>query len=81
MRRDLDEILDAYGSDKQSKHGYAPIYHALFKHLRDRSLALLEIGIGTVTPGVCSSMMGITEAGNFNHPSGQNQWNEATYDA
>lgn len=54
---DLDEILSGRGSDKQSKHGYAPIYHAMFKHLRDQPLALLEIGIGTLMPGA-SSMYG-----------------------
>ncbi len=58
MRRDLDEIFDGYGSDKQSKHGYASIYHALFERQRDQPLSLLEIGIGTVIPGACSSMYG-----------------------
>lgn|SRR5574341_22124 len=54
---DLDEILNRHVSDKQNSHGYGPVYHALFKHLRDRPLAILEIGIGSLTPGA-SSMYG-----------------------
>jgi len=55
---DLDQIFNNHATDKQSSHGYAPIYHALFKRLRDTPIALLEIGIGTVTPGASSSMYG-----------------------
>lgn len=58
MMRDLDELLNHHASDKQSQNGYAPIYHALFKHLRDRPIALLEIGIGTVIQGAYCSMYG-----------------------
>jgi hypothetical protein len=55
---DLDELLNAHASDKQSQNGYAPIYHGLFKHLRDQPIALLEIGIGTVIQGAYCSMYG-----------------------
>ena len=55
---DLDEILDRHVSDKQRANGYAPIYHAIFRHLRDRPLSLLEIGIGTLVDGAISSMHG-----------------------
>lgn len=55
---DLDDLLNGHASDKQSQNGYAPIYHALFKHLRDQSVSLLEIGIGTVIPGAYCSMYG-----------------------
>jgi len=58
MTRDIDDLLNAHASDKQSQNGYAPIYHALLKHLRDRPIALLEIGIGTVIPGAYCSMYG-----------------------
>lgn len=58
MRRDIDDLLNGYASDKQSQNGYAPIYHALFKSLRDQPIALLEIGIGTVIPGAYCSMHG-----------------------
>jgi len=56
--KDLDELLNAHASDKQSQNGYAPIYHALFKHLRDQSISLLEIGIGTLIRGAYCSMYG-----------------------
>jgi hypothetical protein len=56
--KDLDELLNAHASDKQSQNGYAPIYHAMFKHLRNLPVTLLEIGIGTVIQGACSSMYG-----------------------
>jgi glycosyltransferase involved in cell wall biosynthesis/cephalosporin hydroxylase len=55
---DIDALLDLHGSDKQSRNGYAPIYHAILKHLRDRPLAVLEVGIGTLVPGAPSSMQG-----------------------
>lgn len=58
MRLDLDELLNKHASDKQSQNGYAPIYHALFKPLRDRHVKLLEIGIGTVIQGAYCSMYG-----------------------
>jgi SAM-dependent methyltransferase len=58
VKFDLDEILDRHVSDKQRANGYAPIYHTIFKHLRDRPLAILEIGIGTLAPGALSSMHG-----------------------
>lgn len=55
---DIDDLFNAHASDKQSQNGYAPIYHALLKHLRDRPVRLLEIGIGTVIPGAYCSMYG-----------------------
>lgn len=54
---DLDQLFTHYGSDK-TVNGYAPIYHALFKHIKDRPINLLEIGIGTMIPHVHSSMVG-----------------------
>lgn len=58
MRLDIDDLLNGHASDKQSQNGYAPIYHALFKHLRDRPITLLEIGIGTMIQGAYCSMYG-----------------------
>lgn len=52
---EIDELFNKYGSDK-TRNGYAPPYHALFKNLRDRPITFLEIGIGTMIPGVHSSM-------------------------
>src|SRR5215471_14906658 len=57
-RPDLDEILNRHVSDKQISHGYAPVYHALFKRLRDFPLNVLEIGIGTLVHGAVSTMCG-----------------------
>jgi len=56
--RDIDELLNDHASDKHSQNGYGPIYHALFKHLRDEPVQILEIGIGTVIPGAYCSMYG-----------------------
>lgn len=57
MSSDLDELFTAYGSDK-TRNGYAPVYHSLLKNLREKPIVLLEIGIGTMVPGVHSSMVG-----------------------
>ncbi|GAA5265659.1 hypothetical protein ACOSOMT5_P2086 [Acidiphilium sp. MT5] len=35
-----------HGSDKFGGHIYTPIYHQLFQHLREKSIRMLEIGIG-----------------------------------
>jgi len=42
----LTELAIRHGTDKWGPHFYTPIYHALFAHLRDRPVRLLEIGIG-----------------------------------
>lgn len=55
---DIDQILNHHASDKHSQNGYGPIYHALFAPLRQRPIRLLEVGIGTVTPGAHVSMYG-----------------------
>lgn len=54
---ELSELFNTYGSDKD-RNGYTPIYHAVFKNLKDKPVDLLEIGIGTMLPGVMSSMQG-----------------------
>lgn len=58
----LAELFNAYGSDKD-RNGYTPVYHSLFKHLRDREIAILEVGIGTMIPGTPSSMVGYSLPG------------------
>lgn len=58
MKPDLIELLNQHASDKHSQNSYGPIYHALFKARRYEAFTLLEIGIGTVTPGAHSSMYG-----------------------
>jgi len=59
---ELDELMNKYGSDK-ARNGYVPMYHSFLKHLRDRPVELLEIGIGTMIPGVPSSMVGYSLPG------------------
>jgi hypothetical protein len=53
----LAELFNKYGSDKD-RNGYNPYYEALFHHRRHQKTKLLEIGIGTMIPGVHSSMVG-----------------------
>lgn len=54
---ELDQLFVKYGSDK-TRNGYAPVYHSLFKNIKDRKITLIEIGIGTMIPNVTSSMAG-----------------------
>jgi hypothetical protein len=54
---DLAQLFSAHGSDKDS-NGYSSLYSALFTHLREAPISLLEVGIGTMIPGVNSSMKG-----------------------
>jgi len=59
---DLDEIFNRYGTDKD-RNGYTHVYHAIFKSLRNSPLDILEVGIGTMIPGVRSSMLGYSLPG------------------
>ena len=59
---DLGLLFTRYGSDKD-RNGYTGVYHSLFKSLRARNPALLEIGIGTLIPDVPSSMVGYSLEG------------------
>ena len=42
----LTRLAVAFGTDKFGYHDYTPNYFALFEHLRDRPVRLLEIGVG-----------------------------------
>lgn len=53
----LSELFMHYGSDKDT-NGYSQLYAILFDSLKDKPIRLLEIGIGTMIPGVHSSMVG-----------------------
>jgi demethylmacrocin O-methyltransferase len=53
----LSDLFNKYGSDKD-RNGYSPYYESLFHHIRHRKMKMLEIGIGTMIPGVHSSMVG-----------------------
>jgi hypothetical protein len=59
---DLGQLFRYYGSDKDS-HGYTSVYHALFNHLKEKPVTVLEIGIGTMIPNVPSSMVGYSLPG------------------
>lgn len=59
---DLGALFNKYGSDKD-RNGYTPMYHSVLKHLRDREIAILEVGIGTMIPGAPSSMVGYSLPG------------------
>ena len=54
---DLAELFNKYGSDKD-RNGYSHLYSILFDRIKDESLNVLEIGIGTMEPGAASSMKG-----------------------
>ncbi len=58
----LGDLFNQYGSDKD-RNGYTPYYHACFKHMKDKPIDMLEIGIGTMIPGVHSSMVGYSLPG------------------
>ena len=55
-RESLAECFARYGSDKTA-NGYTPTYERIFGPIRDDSIELLEIGIGTMIPNVPSSMV------------------------
>jgi len=58
----LGELFEKYGSDK-NVNGYSPYYDAIFKNIRQKPVAFLEIGIGTMIPDVSSSMVGYARPG------------------
>lgn len=43
-RTELCQIADDCGTDKV-RHGYTKLYYELFKHLRNKPMSLLEIGV------------------------------------
>lgn len=52
---DLAELFVKHGSDKD-RNGYSHLYSILFDRIKNEKLNVLEIGIGTMVPGACSSM-------------------------
>lgn len=60
-KRDLAALFNHYGSDKDI-NGYVQLYDTLLRTLRDHVVTLVEIGIGTLLPGVSSSMLGYGQA-------------------
>src|SRR3954454_15159557 len=46
QRQSLTALAEQFGTDKWGRHRYTPHYEKHLRHLRQRSFALLEIGIG-----------------------------------
>lgn len=66
-RKSLDELSNQYGLDKNIAtgfHDYIPVYESLFEPLRNKSLTLLEIGIGVLEKGQ------MTHCQNFGYRTG-----------
>jgi hypothetical protein len=57
VKLDLADLFNKYGSDKD-RNGYSPLYSVLFDKIKNNRINLLEVGIGTMVPNVCSSMCG-----------------------
>ena len=55
----LSTLFAMYMSDK-GRNGYSSLYNALFLHMKDSPIRLLEVGTGTMIPGAHSSMKGYT---------------------
>lgn len=58
---DLCLIMNKSGTDKAlysgiSKHNYTTVYHAFFKNIRQSSIRLFELGLGTTNPKFDSNM-------------------------
>ena len=47
---DLAALFATHGSDKD-RNGYSSLYTALFTHLKEAPINVLEVGIGTMLPG------------------------------
>lgn len=61
MATPLCEIMERYGSDKgavsgRAWHTYTPVYHRLFKDMRNDQVRVFELGIGSIDPNVQSNM-------------------------
>lgn len=53
---ELGDLFNAYGSDKASTHDYHRVYAALLEPLRNKSIRILEIGLGTNNIDIQSNM-------------------------
>ncbi len=53
----LTDLFNKYGSDKD-RNGYSHLYSILFDSIKNNNMNILEIGVGTMVPNVCSSMKG-----------------------
>jgi hypothetical protein len=53
---DLCEIMYRNKSDKAGTHNYTIVYDFIFKHLREKSINILECGLGSNNPDIPSNM-------------------------
>jgi hypothetical protein len=61
----LETLITKYNSDKNN-YGYPKVYESIFRNFKDKPINLLEIGIGTMTPGAHSTMVHVYgENGNY----------------
>ncbi len=51
----LEELIDKYGSDKNTSK-YTEAYVHFFEPIKNDVSSILEIGLGTIIPGAKSSM-------------------------
>jgi tetratricopeptide (TPR) repeat protein len=58
----LFDLFTKWGTDK-GVNGYSSLYECLFHHQRLEVRSLLEVGIGTMTPGAHSSMANFAQPG------------------
>jgi hypothetical protein len=52
----ITNLMDLYGSDKGSYHGYSKVYGFVFEQLAKSSINIAEVGIGSVNPKVPSNV-------------------------
>ncbi len=66
---ELCEIMGRYNSDKgqlnitESHHNYTTFYNSIFEPIRNNTLRVFELGLGTNYPDVKSNMCGHTNGG------------------
>jgi hypothetical protein len=58
----LTELFVKYGTDKV-RNEYVEMYEQILEPLREGAARILEIGIGTMTPGAPSTMVGFSDPG------------------
>ena len=52
----LCEIMTRKGTDKATWHNYTKFYHSIFKDIKDKSLRIFELGIGSNNVNLASNM-------------------------
>lgn len=55
-RTPLCELMTKYGSDKGNGHTYTRYYYELFKNIKEQTLNIFEVGLGTNNVNIPSNM-------------------------